>query len=290
MLSNKTYRIIKDGILNGTYKRIRLVRITENLEREILITFNGYVRGGEESSVKRLDYIKNQLDRILLPGHYVIECSTTPNGNSGLVDSFKIIKSPVTIPIINENSNNGSSENIENHTNNQESMTDFDIEEYKDLLQQLSKAQVTIEVQKLQISHLQEQLAKAPLNDQGSGSGVMKMIEEHAPVVLSIFDKFLSQRDTAMSLKNRELTLAENGHALNGHSRNGQKKKFTKMPTQQKSKEEILQEMISLQETNPHSFDATMDEMENKDIELYDYICNEMGLFEDDSLQDQEGE
>lgn len=287
MLSNKIYKTIKEGIQNGTYKRIRIVRILENSEREILITYNGYVRGGEESTVKRLDYIKNQIDRILPPGNYVIECATTPNGNSGIVDSFKIIKSPVTIPIVQAKENNNN-ENIEDHTTTQEPMAEFDLDEYKDLLRQISKLESIVEVQKLQIEHLKEQLAKAPLNDQGQGSGVMKMIEEHAPVALGILDKFLSQRDKAMDLKDRELALAENGHTSNGHGH--KKKKFIRQVEQQKSKEEILQDMQDLSASDPAAFEATLDDMEKKNPALYDYICNEMDLFDDGSDEQEGGE
>jgi hypothetical protein len=283
MLNRKQYRIIRDGIIDGTYKRIRLVRIGASEEREHLTTFNGYIKGGEENAVKRLDYIKHQLDKVLPAGNYVIEATTTPTGNGGIVDSFIVNKSPVTIPIHSGSSPGG---NIEDHTNDQEPMAEFDLDEYKDLLKQISKQESIIEVQKLQIQHLTNQLAEKSLSDSapGVGGSVMKLIEEHAPTALSIFDKFLQQRDKSHELKDRELTLQENGNRINGKFK---KKKVMQKIQPEKSREEILAEMEELYDQDEASFNATLADMEEKDPQLAAYINEQMF---DDSEEEEEEE
>jgi hypothetical protein len=284
MLNRKQYRIIKDGITDGTYKRIRLVRIKDNEEREMLTTFNGYIKGGEENAVKRLDYIKHQLEKVLPAGSYVIEATTTPTGNGGIVDSFKVNKLPVNVPI-----DNGTAlqERIEDHRNTQENMPEFDIDEFKDLLQKISNLEVTVQVQKLQIQALTAELANRPLNDSAGSStinSVMKLAEEHLPSVVGIFDTFLKQKEESNKLKDRELTLQENGNRVNGKFK---KKKMIAPEKSQKSKEEILSEMEDLYDQDEASFNATLADMEEKDPELAAYINEQMF---DDSEEEEEEE
>ncbi len=279
MLTSRQYKTIKQAITEGTYKRIRLVRTGENGEREHLTTYNGFIKGGEGQAIKRLDYIKHQLDKILPSGDYVIEATTTPTGNGGIVDSFKVKKLPVTIPI----ASGSSSGPIEDHTNDQENMSEFDIDEFKDLLRQISKLESIVEVQKLKIEYLEHQLKEKPLNDSPSGlNTAIEIAKEHLPSVVGIFDEFLKQGKKRNELKDRELTLAENGH-----SKNGKKKKVMSNIKREKTREEILSEMEELYDSDEESFNATLADMEEKNPDLHEFICGEM--FEDGE-EDQEQE
>jgi hypothetical protein len=284
MLTSRQYKIIKAGIADGTYKRIRLVRIKENEEREHLTTYNGFIKGGEGQAIKRLDYIKHQLDKILPAGDYVIEATTTPTGNGGIVDSFKIKKFTTTVPI-SSGSSSQVQEQVEDHTNEQEQMSNFDIDDYKDLLTEISNLKVTVEVQKLQIQTLKAELAQKALNDStpAAGSGIIKMVEEHAPTAMRILDEFLQQRGKSLELKEREITLAENGHA-----KNGKKKKVMSNIKREKTREEILSEMEALYDSDEASFNATLADMEEKNPELHEFICGEM--FEDGEEEEEEQE
>jgi len=266
MLSNKIYKTIKEGILSGTYKRLRLVRINDNSQKDFLTNFNSFINGGQENAIKRLDYIKFQLDKFLPSGNYIIEVSTIAKG-TGIVDTFNVKKNPITISVSESGEN---AESLQDFTKEQESMSEIDIEEYKELLKQISNQQSIIEVQKMKIEFLESELRKTPLSEPAStGNVIMKVLEDHLPTALGIFDKFLTQRDKQFELQDREISLKENGYSPSNKKKVVSKKR-------EKTKEEILSEMTLLYDKNEDDFNKTLSEIEIKNPELHAFICDQM--------------
>jgi len=278
MSNKKSFDKVRSGIESGIYKLIRLVK-----DGEAIISWN---KNSREELVKRFEYIQHKLND-LPAGKYELEVCVS-NTRQGLKESFPlVVTEKKTITIQNHNIVKGETEDkIIDVTKDQETMNEIDFEEYKDLLKKNANLTAINEVLKLKVEYLEKQLSERPLNDApvGTGGKIIETISEHIPTALHIFDKFLDQRDRQMDLKDRELSLQENGLSSGGR----RKVKKIKVDAQQKSKEEILSEMETLSDSNPDAFEATLDEMESKDPELYDYICEQLGLFDNDEETEQE--
>lgn len=82
------------------------------------------------------------------------------------------------------------------------------------------------------------------------------------------------------------MDLAENGQS-------GAKKKIKRMKVDQVqsngqvSREEILQGYRELMEKDQEAFDKELDALEQSDPELFDYICEELGLFGEDDPNEE---
>lgn len=264
MSKRAIYNLIKEGIESGIYKSVRLSKYNDNGEKETLMPFSKTSK--VQDALSRLEHIKLQLDRKLPPGEYIIEAKTG-HLNSSLTDSFAVtIKTPVTIAV-SENKNND--EKIIDAINDQETMRDFDFDEYKDLIQENANLKAKIYGLELKIQILEDNLKNKPLNDAPIGNSFVKAIEEHIPSVVHIIDKFMEMTDNKIKLRNRELDLSENGGTF-------KRKKIIN------NQDKILAKMEDLYENDPDSFELTLDELEKKDPKLYSFICEKMNLEEEE--------
>lgn len=284
MMRRSTYTTIKEGIDNGTYKQLRLVKINNEGAREVLVSYNGTK---DQNLHTRLDYIKFQLDKNLGPGKYLVECKAGFKPSS-LEDKYEVIvRSKALIPAATSAAvNKPEEEKIIDLTHEQEIEEEtMNLEEYKDLLREVAELRAANEVYELKVKHLEQQLAEAkaaqPLNDEPEKNTLEVIIEQAAPVL----DEWLKTRKDEIQLRHRQMDLAEKGIFIGGN-----KKRVIKKATQpaQRSAEEILADMQQLQATNEEQFEATLDEMEEKDPQLYDYICTQMGLYGEEEEEEQE--
>lgn len=274
MSRQRIYKQIKSGLEKGIYKTVRLVRI-ENGNREVILPFSG----AKGNAKDRFEHLVHQLEKSLPVGLYEIEAKAgfTP---SSIIDSFKIeLKNPVTISI---------DQGLEKK--DPETMRDsfIDVDDYKDLLKEISDYKSLCEVQKMKIQFLESQLKNnapvTPLAESPSiAGGIFKALEDHLPTALNVLDTFLKQRDRGLNIKERELTLNENG----GGKRLKIKRK-SKPQEEELDREAILEQMQGLSESDPDSFEATLDEMEEKNPELYDFICDKMDLMEEEEEEGNE--
>jgi hypothetical protein len=277
--NNKKYLSqISDAIENGIYKSVRLVK-TDPVTREkiILIPFSKITE--PEKGVARLKHIRHQIEKVLEPGDYIIECRTGALASS-LVDMFPIKIPARYVPAPVQQGENQSStaiqESIEDKTFEQETMQNIDFDDYVALIKEVEKlkAEKALLMTQLEMMQRQPQLSEPAAT---AGDKAIQALADHAPSILGIFQQFMNQRDEQIKLERDKMR--------GSNSRGFKKKVETRKPT----REEILYEMAALQERDPDSFDATLDEMEEQDPELYEYICENLQIeFEDDEdLQDE---
>jgi hypothetical protein len=271
--NKKMFDRIRKGIDNGIYKAVRLSKSHVPDEERILIPFSKIT--DTSKAIARLDHIRYQIEHVLGPGEYIIE-ARTGNNQSSLVDMFPFkIKARISPPIASEGEEPGTGvqERIEDKTFEQEIMNDpIDFDDYVNLIKENErlKAQNALLATQLELAQKQPQLSEpAP----SLGEKAIQALADNAPVILGIFDKYFQQKDRQLDIEEQRI-------------RPGMRKK--KVVTRKPTREEILSEMQSLEQSDPDSFDATLDEMEQQDPELFDYICNEMGLYEEEEPETTE--
>lgn len=265
---------VRKGIQEGLFKAIRLVRINANEEREVLVPYSRAAYPSEANA--RFEFIKAEL-KSLPAGTYVIEAKTG-NLNSSLTKSFKIIIH-ASLPSGGTHETHSKEEYLNPET---ESMSDyFDIDEYKELIKRNAQLEANEKVLLLEINLLKTQLAEKGLSEAAPAQGtLMKALEENMPVIGSIFDNYFKLQDKRMDLENRKMDLADSIPT---------KRKKKIRPDQ--SRALILDKMRDLQANDPDSFEATLDDMDEDDPELYDYVCQQLGIeFEDEEEEEEEEE
>ena len=274
-------RHIGKGIQDGVFKAVRLVRINSDQTRDVIIPYSRATHA-EKECLPRFELIKSELHRGLKSGTYIIECKTG-NSNTALVKSFTIII-PNALP-----EGSGTETHKKEEIIHPEIMQDFiDKDEYLKLIKEITDLRVDKQVLTLRVEFLEQQLKEknSGLADAATPKSMaeigVKALEDNLPVVLSIFDKFMSQKDRAMDLKEREISLQESGGSK------PVKKKILKTAMPQITKEQVLERMQQLEKEDPASFEATLDEMEKEDPALYDFICNQMGLYEYEEGEESE--
>jgi hypothetical protein len=267
-------RKVKRGIDEGIYKAIRLVRINENGSRDVVVPFS---RATHTNELKpRFELIRSELQRNLPAGTYLIECKTG-NSATALIKTFKIIINSA----LPESSGNETHTKEEFFNPKLENM-DFDIDEYKQLLKENANLNANNQVLKLEVEFLKAQLSQKPLSDAPPvSSGFVKALEDNAPVMLNILDKFLEQRDRNITLEEKKLDLRIGNKKI-------VKKKVKPKAMDEETFETILKTLEELEQSNPESFNATLDEMEKDDPELYDQVCEALGLFDDEEEEEEQ--
>jgi hypothetical protein len=259
MTKKQIFKKVREGIEKGTYKSIAL----HNEEGEQVVQFS---HPSKNKALDRLDYIIDKVENSLKPGKYILTARTAI-GNTGLKDEFTIeIKTPVTLPI---------SSGVEDKTNEQETtMRNIDWEDYKELLDEISQLkaknaelEIALKYQALLSEHKQQQTLNdvSPVPKSGLET-ILSGLADAAPTISALADNYFS-------LQNRKLDLEEKKLSSGGYNTT-RKKKI------RPSKEKVLMEMELLYENDEDSFNATLDEMEQRDPELYRYICEQMGLEE----------
>ncbi len=271
MSNRKSFDKVEKGIKAGAYKVIRLLKKEEGKEDQTVFPWN---KPG--SVLERFAYIKLKLDE-LPKGNYEIECRTSHT--AGIPQRYPIeIKDKQYISFTH------SQEEIKKIKNTEEPETvetmphEIDWDEYKELVRENERLKAQIAVMATQ-KELEEKYK--PLNDAPAGAGIMAVINDHLPVAMSILDKFLSQRDKQLDLKDRELSLEESGRSGSGKRKVKRINKSMSDNSKQISKEEILESFQALSESDEAAFENELNALEQKDPELYDYICEEMGLFDE---------
>jgi hypothetical protein len=271
----QVYNKIKAGLKSGLYKGIRLSKIVEG-EKEILVPFNRINPG---QGLERFEYIQNKLELNSMPGEYLIECRTglVP---SSIVDEFTIsIKSKMLPPDSGEKETHEKEEYLHPEV---ETMNDIDFEEYKRLVEENAKLKGNEQILLFKIKMLEDDRAKPLADAPSTGGGIIAALSEHAPSIIGAFDEFLKTQNRKLDIEEKKLDNRK-GYPV-------KKKNTARTTARQKSKEDILEEMINLEQTDPEGFDKTLDDMEVQNPELYNFICDAMGLEEEEEEGEQQPE
>jgi hypothetical protein len=277
MSNKKSFDRVEKGIKAGAYKTLRLLKKDEKGAEQIIYSWN---KAGTDSVKERFEFIKMKLPE-LGSGSYLIECATSHT--SGIKEKFPIDIIEKQYVSFTHTADEVKKINTEEPQTVETMPHEIDWEEYKELVKENERLKGQIAVLSTQ-RELEEKYKS--LNDPAPASGIATMLQEYAPTALQIFDKFLSQRDRQMDIRERELSLEESGL-----SSSGTKKKIKRIakPSQEKqvTKEDILLSFQQLSESDPEQFEAELDALEEKNPELFDYICQQMDLYDSDEVEEE---
>lgn len=273
MLKRSVYETIKKGLVDGIYKSVRLVKLLPNGDRQTMIPFT--MQG---SSIARLEHIKLQLDKKLSAGTYIIECRTG-NNNTTHIDGYEvIIKEPVTLSLNSE----GKTDPVIDATQDQENMQQIELEDYLKIVRENADLKAQVKVLEMQQEFYKEFIA--PLKN-GVGLSdneprtttdkILNTLSENIPVIASIFDKVLSQKDKSLELKERELNIKQ-----------GIKTKPVKAMNQKLNPDDVVNELEELYYKDQELFNKALDQLSIENPELYEYACTELGI-EDDNEESE---
>jgi hypothetical protein len=265
MLTKKVYDTIKQGLTQGVYKNVRLIKKNENGTSEVLITWAQV--GKPDESLRRFEHIILLINKKLGAGNYVIECRTG-EGRYSIKDSFEVTKKePVQIQIVGGEKKEGLKDETIDKTLEQETMQQIDWDDYVKLIKEVEalKAEKAVLILQLEMAN---KVPVQPLNDgpKTTLDKVLSSLNDHIPTALSIVDKIISQRDKQLEIERQKLDMKQS------------------KPTPLKNKfmtEQLVQELEGLYETDEEKFNQVLDELEQKDKKLYNTVCERLGLFED---------
>jgi hypothetical protein len=269
MLKKSIQDAIFKGIEKGIYKSVALVKVNEKGERIFLLTHS-------KNPKERFEHIKIQLEKKLGPGVYSIECNTG-NYRSSFKDCFEvIIKEPVLISLNNQNKDS----EIIDETQNQETMNEINFEDYINLIKDKERltAQNALLLTQLEIE--QKKNGNVSLNDSSGGTigeKVINSLSENIPMVLSIFDKWMAQRDKDLELRERAL-----------NDKTGNKMIQKKINGNHFSKENLISHLEDLYLNNPEEFEKSLDKIQQTDPDLYNYCLQSLGLEETEEEEETE--
>lgn len=284
-MNRRDWDKLKKDLENGIYKMIRLVQIFPDGEPRVIITYNKFTKTGE--LINRFNYIRNKVDSGQLPpGDYELNLRVSPTNNT-MVDILKFSIKPKSV-VLNDNT-------IVDKTSEQETedMNNVDFDDYVALIKANAELKATntyliqeLEFYKRELKFYQDNRSSnmpATLQDAPQEKSVAEIITN------TLGDTFASAvpiLDKYFDLQTRRLDLEE-------------KKITTNTPTKPKAKkmaksiEEIAEltadELYDLEESDPDEFNRRLDDLEAKNPELYDMVCEILGI-EIEEEEDQEEE
>jgi len=265
---NKAFDNAKQGINKGIYKTVRLIRKSDD-EPDLVLVHYSKING--EEALKRLEYIRQKVDRDLPSGIYEIQCKINFQ-KSGLVDSFPFeIKERQTLQLTTKEPETLEAEIMNNH---------IDFDDYVKLIKEVEglKAQnALLQVERDYYKKLSEQPKEAiSLNDEQPKTLADKAfatLETALPPLVGLAEKFFELRE-------RQIALAENKTM----PRNSNTMNRTRRPKQIDELEEKIVYFEGLYDNNPDQFNDELDNLEIENPELYSVICDRLGL--DDSEEE----
>jgi hypothetical protein len=287
MLSKRTYDKIRKGLEVKVWNVFRLVK-KEGDEDKVIMNW-GDVRGKVEDKIKRLNYMREKIDRDLPEGNYEIQCRAS-NARLAVIESFPVEikgKSTETLPV---------KDNTEDKTNEQETMYQFDLDEYKKLVNenaQLKAINRVLEDERDMYKNIV--MGKSSLKVAGLNDGPTPVEKSTAEVVMQGLSETLSPLAELaakyMETQQQRIALEEKKIQLGMVKKSPTKKLNPNNMTVRKIATESLEDRIArLLEEDPIQADIELDELEANDPDEYDRICEVLGLFGEDEEEEFEEE
>jgi hypothetical protein len=272
MSIKKTCEKVKKGIDEGVYKMVRLLQRQKQGSKfvdNVIITCN---KMGKEHALSRLKHIELELVNDLPPGRYIIQ-AYTGSTQSSMKKNFEVDK---TAPIRILESKAGSenkSETVHDYTHHQEEpMT---TEEYRKLIQENADLRADNRMLLFEIDSLKREINRldsGSLNDSGNAfAPVIETLKEYAPGIIGLAEKYLDNKDREISLKERSI--------------NKVPLKKTSMPKKD-PREEMVDYIDELLDSNPEKANEELDKLEESNLELYNYVVDELGLSEEETEEE----
>lgn len=281
-MNRRDWDKLKKDLENGIYKMIRLVQIFPDGEPRVIITYNKFTKTGE--LINRFNYIRNKVDSGQLPpGDYELNLRVSPTNNT-MVDILKFSIKPKSV-VLNDNT-------IVDKTSEQETeeMNNVDFDDYVNLIKENAELKATntyliqeLEFYKRELKFYQDNRSNTPatLQDAPQEKSMAEIITntlgDTFASAVPILDKYFDLQTRRLDLEEKKIT-----------TNTPQKSKPKKMA---KSIEEIAEltadELYDLEESDPDEFNRRLDDLEIKNPELYDMVCEILGI-EIEEEEDQE--
>lgn len=282
MIRSRDWETIKKNIEDGVFKLIRLVKIIGGDQREIIVPFNN-LKGEGNKALERFLFIKSEIDSgRLQSGTYQIECRLTAT-NQGITKVYKFEIKEKNLPDVN----------VQDHTNKQdieyeESMVDQD--KYLKAVEEKYRLQAMVDVltverdfyKKLWFengSKVQHPLADAP-QEKTLADNITETVKETIPSLFNLAEQFFDMKRQERELKEKELNFSNDKVKIKRNTN-----------TMGKSIEQQAQELAQeLEQLNDDELDIRLDEMEANKPELYELVCEILGIdFDDEQENENDG-
>jgi hypothetical protein len=273
---------IHENFTKGVFKLIRLVRVETDGKHTVLVAYN---RKTGKEALERFEYIKMKCEN-LPTGKYQVQCKSSANLN-GLTDAYELNVKEKLMLHLNKDGN------IEDKTKEQTTMENISLHEYIELVQKCATLEANErvltsevkfykgEMERLQVALTNKGLADGSENG-GGGNGVWEVLgntlKEVAPSLMNLSDRYINVLEKREENKSVQLS-------------NG---KVKKLPMKQKAKtiEEIAEEYADilepLMESDPEKFNDELDLLEQEQPDVYEIVCELLGIEEEE--EEEEGE
>jgi hypothetical protein len=282
-MTSKTYYEIKKNIDSGNYKLVRLVQEVEGQKLpEVIIEYNSVAGDSKKLANERLDFIRTKCNKFLPAGEYIVQCRMSKQ-NKSTIDQYNVT---VTRAVVLTN-------NVEDKTKEQTTeMESIHLDEHIKLIHE--NARLTALITQLQFEN--EWYKKhggsnpttladgSPIPKEKTGEELLSnVLSEALPGIMNLGDRYFGLEEKRLSL--------ENNRIKSGLVKKGGMKKIVKKKTFEQQAQEEAAYMDKLQGDR---FDREMDELEQDDPELYDAVCEILGIEEEEEEEDnmdlQDGE
>jgi hypothetical protein len=285
-MTRREWDHIKKNIEGGVYKLIRLAKLNLAGKYDIVIPFNKVTALG---ITERYNYIKSRVDQNgLEPGTYQVQCRLSPT-NAAITDTYQIVvteRRPMNIGT-----------NIEDKTQEQISDNDMniDFDDHIKLIRENASLTALNALLETERDHYKSELSKLKSNGLGdaavpiaktTGEIIANTLTDIAPGLINLGDKFMSLM---------EKRLDNDTLRINSNQPKAPTKKIAPKPMAKTLEQEAQEEAEYLQELNesdPEKFEAELDALEQEDPELYDMVCDILGIEydEEEGTQNEEQE
>lgn len=278
-MTSKIYYEIKKNIDAGHYKLVRLVQEVEGQKLpEVIIEYNSVAGDSKKLASERLDFIRAKCNKFLPAGDYIVQCRLSKQ-NKSTVDQYNVT---VTRTVVLTNT-------VEDKTKEQTTeMEPIHLEDHIKLIHE--NARLTALITQLQFENewykkhggaTPTTLADgSPVPKEKSGEEMLtNVLSEALPGLMNLGDRYFG-------LEEKKLTLEDN-RIKSGLVRKGKMKKVVKKKTFEQEAQEEAAYMDKLQ---GEEFDIAMDELEEEDPELYDAVCEILGIEEEEGALDDDND
>lgn len=274
---------LKKELENGIYKMIRLVQILPDGEARVIITYNKFTKAGE--LINRFNYIRNKVDTgQLTPGDYELHLRVSPTNNT-MVDVLKFSIKPKSVVL---------SDTIVDKTSEQETeeMNSVDFDDYVNLIKANADLKATnnyliqeLEFYKRELKFYQDNRSNTPATlqdapqEKSTAEIITNTIGDAFASAVPIMEKYFDMQSRRLDLEEKKISENPKPKTL--------KKKMGK--SIEEIAEKTADELYELEQTNPEEFDRRLDVLEERNPELYEMVCEILGI-EVDEEDEGEGE
>lgn len=264
-MNAKLYYDIKKNIDQGVFKMIRLIKKVEGQKLpDVIIEYNPVAGDHKTTAVQKLNQIRDKCNKFLPDGEYTVQCRTSTSNKTAIEEYECIVQK---LGVIKHN-------NVEDKTNEQ--VEQISLDQYVELLNENMALKVKIGELNAELSVI-EKYGLAKKNTLADGSPVPEKKDGNeilADVLSQALPSVMNLMGQHMEYKHKALALQEQGN----NSKKGMKKIMKKKePT---FEEEAQEEAAYMDKLDEAKFDTEMDLLEQDDPELYDRVCEILGIEE----------